>query len=89
MVRGYRPSEREERGTATWTGAAAASGSVALTFGTAFLEAPTVFLTGSDGDIDLQFTVGSITTSGCTLYWKDDTAANHTEVNIQYLVKGR
>lgn len=88
MVKGYRTNEREERGTATWTGVAAASGSIVLTYGTAFLAAPNVFVTGADGDIDLQFSVGSITSTGCTIYWKDDTAANHTEVNIQYLIKG-
>lgn len=88
MVKGYRPNEREERGVATWAGSAAASGSVVLTFATAFLETPTVFVTGSDGDIDLQFAVGSRTNNQVTIYWKDDTASNHTEVNIQYLIKG-
>lgn len=89
MIRGFKTEEREERGIATWTGAAAASGSVALTFGTPFLEAPTVIAITAQGDADLQVAVGNITTTGCTLYWKDDTAATWTSVAIQYLIKGK
>lgn len=89
MIKGFKADEREERGIATWTGAAAASGSVVLTFGTPFLEVPTVMAISGEGDADLQVAVGSITTTGCTLYWKDDTAATWTSVAIQYLIKGR
>lgn len=89
MIRGFKTEEREERGIATWTGGAAASGSVVLTFGTAFLEAPTVIAISGEGDADLQVAVGSITASQCTLFWKDDTAATWTSVRIQYLIKGK
>lgn len=89
MVRGYKTREREERGTATWTGSASASGSISMTFGTAFMEIPTVILTCAEADSNLQVTVGGVSVSGCTIYWKDDTAATHTSVAVNYLIKGR
>lgn len=90
VVRGYRPREREEHGVATWTGAAAASGSIVLTFGTGFQEVPDVFATPSGkSNANIQVTGSTPTATGVTLYWKDDTAATHTSVPITWLAKGR
>lgn len=89
MVRGHRTKEREEKGTATWTGSAATSGSVALTYGTAFLETPEVHATQYDGNPDITLAISARSTTGCTITWKDLIGNTHTEVNIGYLIKGR
>jgi hypothetical protein len=88
VIKGYRPSQREEHGTATWTGGAASSGSVVITFGTAFASAPTVLTIPADGDVNIQTAVGSITATGFTLYWKDDTGATHTSETLNWLALG-
>lgn len=88
MIRGYKTREREERGIATWTGAAAASGSIVLTYGTTFLEVPTVIVTCAEGTANIQVSVGSVTAVSCIIYWKNDTAQNHTSVAVGYLIKG-
>lgn len=90
VVRSYRPKEREEHGVATWTGSAAASGSIALTFGTPFQEAPDVFaIVSGVANANKQVTTSTPTTTGVTLYWKDDTAATATSVPVTWLAKGR
>lgn len=90
MVRGYTPREREEHGTATWSGTAASSGSISLTFGTAFQEVPTIIATISGvANANKQVTVDTPTTTGCTLYWKDDGGNLATSVPINWLAKGR
>jgi len=89
MVRGYKISEREERGVATWSGASAANGSVVLTFGTAFQEAPSVLVTAADASGNIVVGIGSKSATGVTIYWKDHTAANHTTLDLEYLIKGR
>ena len=89
VVKAFRPLEREEHGVVTWTGGAAASGSVALTFATPFGEVPDVFVTPQDGDVNIQAVTGTPTTTGVTIYWKNDTAANETSVKIAWLAKGR
>jgi hypothetical protein len=89
MVRGYKTREREERGVATWTGGASAAGSINLTYGTAFSETPTIMVTCAAGTANIQVSVGSVTATGCIIYWKDDTAATHSSVAINYLIKGR
>ncbi len=90
MVKGYRPKEREEHATSTWTGGAAASGSIELTFGTPFQEVPDVLamVSGQSG-ANLQVTCSTPTKTGVILYWKDDTASTHTSVPITWLAKGR
>lgn len=88
-VKGFRPLEREEHGVVTWTGGAASSGSVALTFGTAFTEAPEVFVTPQGGDVNIQAVTNTPSVTGVTIYWKDDTAGNETSVKIAWLAKGR
>jgi hypothetical protein len=91
MVRGFKTREREERGTATWTGALAAGGGLTLTFGTPFLEMPTVLLTIGDGGAasDLQVTYNNKSLTSVDIYWKDDTLADHTVVSIDYVIKGK
>lgn len=89
MVRGYRPSEREEHGVVTWEGASAASGSVVLAFATSFLEAPEVFVTPQSGTANIIVGTGTPTTSGVTIYWKDNTATTHTAMPLAWLAKGR
>lgn len=90
MVKAYAPREREEHGVATWTGSAAASGSIALTFGTAFKVAPEVYaIPSGQSNANKQVTTSTPTTTGVTLYWKDDTAATTTSVPITWLAKGR
>lgn len=89
MVKGYQSGEREERGTATWTGGASASGSVIVTFGNTFSSVPTCIATPSGGDVDIQCVVGSVSTSGVTIYWKDDTGGTHTSIPLDWLAKGR
>lgn len=88
MVKGYVPQEREEHGVAGWSGSAAASGSIALTFGTPFLSAPEVFAINQTS-INIQVSTGAPGTTGVTIYWKDDTGSTHTSVNIAWLAKGR
>lgn len=89
MVRGFQSTERIEHGTATWTGTAAAAGSVALTFGTAFLSAPTVFVTIYSGNSNYSVGTGTPTTTGVTIYWEDMTAATHTSLAIGWIAVGR
>ena len=89
MVRAYRPTEREEHGTATWTGAASTSGSIILTFGTAFKEAPSVFVTSQDGSADIGVGTNTPTATGVTLYWRDLDANTLTSIGLCWLAKGR
>lgn len=89
MVKGYQSGEREERGTATWTGGASASGSVIITFGNVFSSVPTCLATPSGGDADIQCAVGTIDETTVTIFWKDDTGATHTSVPFDWLAKGR
>lgn len=89
VVKGFKNDERMERGTATWTGGSSASGSVSLTFGVPFQEAPTVIVVPAANDVNIQVATNTPTTTGVTILWKDDTGAGHTSVPITYLVIGR
>lgn len=89
VVRGFQANERVEYGTATWTGVAAAAGSVALTFGTAFNSAPQVFVTIQSGNSNYSIGIGTPTTTGVTIYWEDLTAATHTSLDIGWIAIGR
>lgn len=88
-IRGFQTNERIERGVAAWTGGASDDGSLSVTFGVPFVTAPTILLTPADGSADYSVAVGSVTVTGCVFYWKDNTAATHTAVNINYLIIGR
>jgi hypothetical protein len=89
MVKGYRPSEREEHGVATWTGEASTGGSVILTFGTPFKEVPDVFVTSQDGNADILVGTGTPTETGVTIYWRDADAAGHVSLALCWIAKGR
>lgn len=89
VVKGFKYDEREERGIATWTGSASASGSIALTFGVPFSEAPTVIVVPAANDIAIVAGTNTPTATGVTILWNDYTAATHTSVPITYLVIGR
>lgn len=89
MVKGYRPNEREEHGVATWTGGASASGSIVLTFGTAFKEAPDVFVTAQDGSADILVGTDTPTATGVEIFWRDADANTHTTLDIAWVAKGR
>lgn len=89
MVRGYRPKEREEHGAATWSGAASASGSVTIAFGTQFAEVPEVFAIAQEGTANIVLGTNTPTASQVTIYWKDTTAATHTSLVIAWLAKAR
>jgi hypothetical protein len=89
MVKGYRPSEREEHGVATWTGEASTSGSIILTFGTAFKEAPDVWVVAQDGSADILVGTSVPTATGCTLYWRNADAETRTTLGLAWIAKGR
>ena len=89
MVRGFQTFERVEHGTVTWTGEASAAGSVALTFGTSFLSAPTVFVTIYSGDSHYSVGTGTPTTTGVTICWEDMTTDTHTSLSIGWIAIGR
>lgn len=89
MIRGFQTSERVEHGIATWTGSAAAAGSVALTFGTVFTSVPTVFVTVADGSSNFSVGIATPTITGVTIYWEDLTATTHTTLDIHWVALGR
>jgi hypothetical protein len=89
MVKGYRPSEREEHGVATWTGSASTAGSVVLTFATAFQEAPDVFVIPQTDDAHVIVGTNTPTTTGVTIHWLDAFADTRTSVALAWVAKGR
>lgn len=89
VVKGFKNDERCERGIATWTGSASASGSIALTFGVPFQEAPTVIVIPATNNVNIQVATNTPTTTGVTILWKSDTGSTHTSIDITYLVIGR
>lgn len=89
VIKGFKNEERIERGMATWTGGASASGSIALTFGVPFSEAPTVIAIPATNDVNVQVAINTPSATGVTILWKDDTVTGHTSVPISYLIIGR
>ena len=89
MLRGFQTNERIERGTATWAGGAASSGSVVLTFGTPFSSAPMVQVTPRSDDGLIVVGIGSKSATGVTIYWTDYSGATHTSMPLEYLAVGR
>lgn len=77
-------------GSVRWTGAAAASGSVAITFppNVTFVNTPIVFVTPyRTASAPLSVAVNP-TTTGFTLYWQDGTAATYTSIDFFWMVIG-
>lgn len=90
MVRGFKTREREERGIVTWTGSSSSAGSLTLTFGTAFLEAPTaLFQVYGQTNADIQCVIEVVSATAVTIRWKDDTGGGHTSIQFMYLIKGK
>jgi len=89
VIRGFQANERIERGVATWTGSASASGSIVLTFGTVFNSAPQVFVTIQSGNSNYTIGINTPTTSQVTIYWEDLTANTHTSLNVGWIAIGR
>lgn len=89
-VAGFYPYERVEHANSEWTGSASAAGSLAITFGNAFKNAPTVVANViSATGADFLVSIGSLTTTGFTVYWEDIVPANHTSVTISWLAIGK
>lgn len=89
MVAGYQPYERIEHGVAVWTGGAADSGSVALTFGTAFKDIPEVFVTVQGrASVDVYVTTNTPTSTGVTIYWALG-AGTATQMDLTWIAVGR
>lgn len=89
MVAGYMPGERVEHGVATWTGSAAGSGSIVLTFGEAFKEAPEVFaIPQGRSSVDVYVTTNTPSQTGVTIYWALG-AGTATSMPISWLAIGR
>lgn len=77
-------------GSAQWTGAAAASGSLAVTFPTnvTFDFNPIVFAQVHGGASFPISVIVNPTTTGFTLYWQDASAATHTSLDFFWQVFG-
>jgi hypothetical protein len=88
-IAGYQPTERVEHGVAVWTGVAAGSASVALTFGKAFRDTPEVFVTVQGrSSVDCYVTTNTPTTTGVTIYWALGSGTE-TQVDLTWLAIGR
>lgn len=89
MIAGYQPGERVEHGVAQWTGGAAGSGSVALTFGQVFKDIPEVFaIVQGRASVDCFVTTNTPTQSGVTIYWALN-AGSATAIDITWIAIGR
>lgn len=88
MVRGFKLRERIERAAVLWSGAPSTAGSIIITFGYRFNEIPIVIATPSNDNVDIQCVVGSITQTGFTLSWKDDTGGGHTAQTFNWMALG-
>lgn len=88
-LKAFRPRQRMENGIGTWTGGAAASGSLAITFGTAFNETPTVIVTQAGANDDIIVGIGSVSSTGVTIYWRNETGTTHTSLDIHWIAIGR
>jgi len=84
----YTPgSVRMQGGTIRWTGAAAAFGTIDVTFPTAFSDAPLIYATGFVNAPVVVTSIGSYATY-VSLYWKNPTPADHTTIVIHWLAIG-
>lgn len=78
-------------GSAQWTGGAAASGSLAVTFPTnvTFTYVPIVLAQLHKGSASPISIAVNPTTTGFTIYWQDASAATHTSLDFFWQVLGR
>jgi hypothetical protein len=77
---------RVQMGCIEWAGSAASSGSIAITFPVAFSYAPVVFA----GSINSYAVCNpaSITTTGCSLDWRDTAGTLHTGIYLTWQAWG-
>jgi len=89
----YTPTAvRMQGGVKEWTGGAAATGSLAVTFPTAFSYSPIVLVqvlgqAASDSSISATVQV-AISTTGFVVDWDDNDGTNHTSVYIAWHAEG-
>jgi hypothetical protein len=89
VVRGFVPSERVERGVATWSGGAANSGGFTVYFDTAFESAPTIVATLSNAsDAYYRYTIDNVSTTSFMFRW-NDTLGTSSNIEINYMAIGR
>lgn len=88
VIAGQAPLERMEHGTASWSGGAASSGSVTLTFGSTFKAVPTVVVTAEHTAATITVVVDSITTSQCVIRWSI-SSGTLTALDLNWLAVGR
>jgi hypothetical protein len=83
-----------QAGVKEWTGSAAGSGELTVTFPVAFSNAPIVIATGDDpsdpsGRSDIIVSVNDVTSSWVTIYWKSEAGKTTlTDVPINWLAIG-
>jgi hypothetical protein len=80
---GYVKAQNIQKGTATITFTGSGDGSASVTFDRKFKKAPVVVLTPQERDITGNYSVTSITASGCTV-WVDN-AATTSDVEVGYI----
>ena len=79
---------RMQGGVIRWSGSSTDSGSMSVTFPTAFSYAPLVIASAQNTTLSVTVVVSSIATTGFTAYWRDTEAANHTTVDAGWLAIG-
>lgn len=91
MIKGYQPRQREEHGVGAWSGGASATGSLAVTFGTPFTTTSNlvILVTQAGGNDDIIVGIGSVTITGFTIYWRNETGTTHTSLNLHWIAFGR
>lgn len=81
-----------ECGVARWTGGAASSGNVGITFVTNFKYVPILFVTPviivGEAFTYKYGTAATVTTAGATLYWEELAGSNKTIVDLNWVAFG-
>ena len=85
--------ERTERpliasGLHVWSGPAAASGNVTVTFGVTFAANPRIYVSVNNTDANISATFASVSTTQATIYWKTIGGGTKTAINFDWLAIG-
>lgn len=89
MLKGFIPGERVESTTVTWTGGAASTGSLVVTFNVEFQTTPTVVVVPTgEADATLRVSLGAVSTTGVTIYWAK-SAGTDTSIDFDIIVIGK
>jgi hypothetical protein len=84
----YTPSGvRIQVGSIRWTGSAATSGNIAITYPTGFSGAPVVIVTRMGSTTKVVFSVNP-STGTCTIYWRTTDASALTSLDILWIAIG-